>query len=262
MDRASSMAAPSETPGLCPDWVLTSSNVHVARDRAWFSTYTPFPTFVTQYILTGRKEVAGIGDVHLPVKLFPKRSGPKAHGTLHLRNVLHMPKGICNIIGGPYAGGYSGGTFGGLEGDTVITGEDGRRVGCFVGLFPKVLKLSGPPIGPVVGPSMLESGVSYMLSVIWPDSERQRWAAAQAGRLGLDHSTNQEASDGGKGKDRAEAAPSAPYTEKEKGWLKRFWGGEFEFLAAYGLSIYDEEDRDEGRSIVRAMMSKDEEANL
>jgi hypothetical protein len=60
--------------------------------------------------------------------------------------------------------------------------------------------------------------------------------------LGLDNGTNRELSDGGKGK--AEAAPSPPYTDEEKGWLKREWGGEFKFLAAYGLSIYKDEDRE------------------
>ena len=64
--------------------------------------------------------------------------------------------------------------------------------------------------------------------------------------------------DGGKGKDKAEAAPSAPYTEEEKGWLKREWRGDFKFLAAYGLSIYKDEDRDEGRRMARAMMEVDE----
>ncbi|KAL8388806.1 hypothetical protein RB595_008944 [Gaeumannomyces hyphopodioides] len=257
------MATPSETPGLCPDWVLaTGSNVHVARDRAWFSTYTPFPTFVTSFISTNPIEAVGIGDVHLPVKLFPKRSGPDAHGTLHLRNVLHMPTGICNLVGGLNTGDYSRALLGGLEGcSAAIEAQDGRRLGYFVGL-PAVLKLSGPPVGPVVGPSMLEPGKPYMLSVIWPDSERERWAAAQAGRSGSDDGTNQEVSDGGKVKDEAEAAPSASYTKEEKDWLKRGWGGEFKFLAAYGLSIYKDEDRDEGRRIVRAMMEHDEDTNM
>jgi hypothetical protein len=68
-------------------------------------------------------------------------------------------------------------------------------------------------------------------------------------------------SDGGKGKAKAEAAPSAPYTEEEKGWLKREWGDEFKFLTTYGLSIYKDEDRDEGRRIVRAMMEVDEDGD-
>ncbi|KAL8294586.1 hypothetical protein RB597_007782 [Gaeumannomyces tritici] len=266
------MANPNETPGLCPDWALISSNVHVARDRAWFSTYTPFPT-----ILEGGLEVVGIGDVHLPVKLFPKRSGPEAHGMLHLRDVLHAPTIICNIVGDGFTGDHD--MTSRSRDETVITAHDGRRLGCFLGPSPLVLQLSGPPIGPVVGPSTLEPGVAYMLSVFWPDSERQRWAAAQTGRLGsgsdknLAYSlsvfcpihlgsgsdTNQEGTDFGKGKDKAEDAPSAPYTAEEKAWLKREWGSEFKLLRTYGLSIYKDEDREEGKVIARAMMEYDEE---
>ena len=68
-------------------------------------------------------------------------------------------------------------------------------------------------------------------------------------------------SDGGKGKDKVDAALSAPYTEKEKGWLKREWGGELKLLAAYGLSIYKDEDRDEGRRMARAVMEVDQDGD-
>ncbi|KAK0655096.1 hypothetical protein B0T16DRAFT_318492, partial [Cercophora newfieldiana] len=50
---------------------------------------------------------------------------------------------------------------------------------------------------------------------------------------------------------------AAPYTAEEKQWLNRHFGGEFKFLMAYGLSIYKEEDREEGRHIVRAMMANE-----
>jgi hypothetical protein len=48
-----------------------------------------------------------------------------------------------------------------------------------------------------------------------------------------------------------------PYTTAEKNWLNVHWGGEFQFLQAYQLSIYDEDDREEGRRIVRAFMAQD-----
>ncbi|KAK4148887.1 hypothetical protein C8A00DRAFT_38523 [Chaetomidium leptoderma] len=250
------MATPGTAPGLCPDWVLASgSNVHVARDRAWFSTYMPFPTFATHNIKSSPQPALGIGDVHLPVKLFPKRSGPGAHGTLHLRNVLHVPTSVCNSVGYPGTGDYFDIVFKlGDDGkDAAITAQDGRRLGYFVSRGLWVLKLSGPPIGPVVGPSSISKPGTYHVI--------NRWAAVQAGRLGLDHGTNQEVSDGGKGKYKVDAALSAPYTEEEKGWLKREWGGEFKFLTAYGLNIYKDEDRDEGRRVARAMMEVDEDGN-
>lgn len=48
------------------------------------------------------------------------------------------------------------------------------------------------------------------------------------------------------------------YTGTEKQWLKKNWGSEFKFLQAYGLKIYNDEDREEGRAIVRAFMEHDE----
>ncbi len=50
-----------------------------------------------------------------------------------------------------------------------------------------------------------------------------------------------------------------PHTPAEKAWLKKHWKGEFHFLRAYQLSIYEEEDRAEGRAILHAMMEDEEE---
>lgn len=47
------------------------------------------------------------------------------------------------------------------------------------------------------------------------------------------------------------------YTTSEKAWLKVAFGGEFKFLRMFGLSIYDEEDREEGRSIARGFVAQD-----
>ena len=50
-----------------------------------------------------------------------------------------------------------------------------------------------------------------------------------------------------------------PISQAEKQWLKDKFGGEFKFLRDYGLSIYKEEDREEGRQIMRDMMEADED---
>ena len=50
---------------------------------------------------------------------------------------------------------------------------------------------------------------------------------------------------------------SPPYTAKEKRWLKKNFGGEFRFLRMYALSIYDEDEREEGRAIARGFMEHD-----
>jgi hypothetical protein len=48
---------------------------------------------------------------------------------------------------------------------------------------------------------------------------------------------------------------TASYTAAKKQWLKDEWRDEFHFLRAYRLSIYKDEDREEGRAIVRAFIS-------
>ncbi|KAI9692669.1 MAG: hypothetical protein M1820_009463 [Bogoriella megaspora] len=53
--------------------------------------------------------------------------------------------------------------------------------------------------------------------------------------------------------------PLPPLTSEERQWLKRYYGSEFHFLASYGLSIYKDEAREEGRTILKALMSADDE---
>lgn len=68
---------------------------------------------------------------------------------------------------------------------------------------------------------------------------------------------------GGGGEDKSGAEKtdvgSKSYTEEEKAWLKEHWGDEFRFLRAYGYSIYKEDEREEGRALMRAFMEEDGE---
>lgn len=48
-----------------------------------------------------------------------------------------------------------------------------------------------------------------------------------------------------------------PLTTEQRDWLKQNWGNEFKFLQAYGLSICKDEDRLEGREIMRAFIEAD-----
>ncbi|EGP89719.1 uncharacterized protein MYCGRDRAFT_31119, partial [Zymoseptoria tritici IPO323] len=45
-----------------------------------------------------------------------------------------------------------------------------------------------------------------------------------------------------------------PLTDAESSFLKDSYGNEFKFLRAYGLSIYDNEKRAEGRSILKGFI--------
>ena len=49
------------------------------------------------------------------------------------------------------------------------------------------------------------------------------------------------------------------YNPAEKAYVKENFKSEFHMLRDYGLSIYKEEDREEGRQIARGFMKQDEE---
>lgn len=101
------------------------------------------------------------------------------------------------------------------------------------------LRLSGPPLGPRLGPSKFEPDKAYWLRVTWPDSERARWEA-RGQQTEADTKKHQWIG-------------QQPYNAEEKQWLKKHYEGEFKFLIAHGLSIYKKEDRAEGRAIMRML---------
>ncbi|OJD17249.1 hypothetical protein AJ78_02631 [Emergomyces pasteurianus Ep9510] len=224
----------------CPDWVFaTCSNVHVAKDRAWFASYTPFKTELGDAygMLEKPIPVLGIGTVELVTKRSPNKTGPDSRATLHLKKVLHAPTITCNIIGLPIFDDYDV-TCGG-ETSPVSAGSIADKEGRCVAYFDRRKRLMqvrpcGPPYGPPLGLTAFKKEVHYMINALWPDSEQRRWRDHQA---------------------KIKAVVENPgYTSEEKAWLKKHFRGEFYFLRMFCLSIYKEEDREEGRRIVRAMM--------
>ncbi|KAK4163788.1 zinc-binding domain-containing protein [Cladorrhinum sp. PSN259] len=174
-----SMLTQGNMPSLpCPDWVLSSSNVHVARDRSWFGNdYVAFRSHLADGLV-----IEGVGSVTLSVKRSPTGTGRSNHTTLLLTNVLHVPGAICNILG-----------LHEYELDvnfqeplkSSIQDQSGQRLACFrevkgTGLL--ALRLSGPPHGPQVGPSSLSAiGLNTNAIVaVWPEAEKQIWASYQA----------------------------------------------------------------------------------
>jgi hypothetical protein len=109
---------------------------------------------------------------------------------------------------------------------------------------------------------LAEPNTAYVIRATWPDSERAKYenhrkAAIAAAKLPATHANPAST---------ASAAPLAtasapPLTAEEKDWLKHKsgFGDEFQFLRAHGLSIYKEEDREEGRRIIRAFKIRDDE---
>ncbi|KAJ5550208.1 hypothetical protein N7461_004906 [Penicillium sp. DV-2018c] len=193
-------------------------------------------------MMGNRLEVIGVGTVNLPTKISPTANGPDSHGVLPLNNVLHAPSALCNILGAPLMDDHDVS----LRPDSasrgsIVNSTDRRPVAYFKPRDESVLfevRLSDPPVGPRVGPSPFEPDVAYMIHALWPSSEWQRFEALQASR-------------------QAQATASEALTPAEKQWLKKHYGNEFKFLRSHGLSIYKDEDREEGRSILRAFMSDD-----
>lgn len=148
-----------------------------------------------------------------------------------------------------------------------IADKDGKQIAYF---NPKKVlfqvKLSGPPIGPVTGPSVLKEDGMYLINVHWSDEEKAKWDEYNLAKemSSMTVTAAKQTSNTSKGKAKAEAKASTkknavdpPYTNEEKAWLQKYSGGEFKFLQNLGLSIYKDEDRVEGRAITRALMRED-----
>ena len=133
-------------------------------------------------VLKDGLRVEGIGTVELPTKRTPSSSGPNGHTTLRLTNVLHVPGAVCNILGSPVAYEYNLSTNFQIPSKGSIRNQDGQSLAYFRSVSPSGLlavRLSGPPIGPEVGPSPL-SGGSYYINASWSKAEQQKWTAHRA----------------------------------------------------------------------------------
>lgn len=179
----------------------------------------------------------------------PAQTGPKSHRIFRLKNVLHVPRAFCNIIGNHILRGYGiRELFSKDPSDNpscIISVSDGRPLAYY---FKSIntsgpadlweIQLSKPPIGLEVGPSPFRQSEVYLLNASWPDSEREKITALLVFR-------------------QAQATSSAPLTLTERAWLKKHYGSEFKFLVVHWLNIFKDEHREEGRAILRALMSKE-----
>ncbi|KAF7531157.1 hypothetical protein G7054_g9152 [Neopestalotiopsis clavispora] len=224
-----------ELTGLSSDWAFHPKSTHICNDKRWFKTLKLFPTHVLQVIFTTPKiQAEGVGTVDLPVKRAPHRGGRHAHYVLRLENVIYAPGLGLNILGD--------------------LGEDKWEQVCFMRKIGShklpLVRLSKPPRGPVTAPTRFnERSVYHCIRFIWPEPERIRFEKRQAAVAAVIQ------------KSEPGVDPGGDYTTEEKAWLKKHWGNEHKFLQAFGLSIYKEDEREEGRAIVRDLMQPDENEN-
>ena len=220
------------------DWVFSNtSDVHVATNRDWFTSFTPFETTFGHIYNDAQFKAAGVGTVELKLKLYnTKRSGQKNSRIITLYNVLYVPEYISNVFG------LSGGSnpevnFSISPNGAVLTDQNGARAGLMDKTISLHLRLHGQPSGI----SSLDPNKAYLINARWPATERARWESFKAGQ---------------KIESVVAANEDGPYTTEEKAWLKKHYRGEFNFLRCFGLSIYKEDDRAEGRGIARALMEE------
>ncbi|KAF4985819.1 hypothetical protein FDECE_16292 [Fusarium decemcellulare] len=226
---------------LPPSRVLTNYRLSVAKDRSWFGDdYVVFRSSI-DYATPNETFVAGVigvGSVLLKTKRFAAKGGKNCHGEILLKNVVHAPASICNIIGQNISDDYEVDTNSpGKASAGTIKDKDGNQVAHFKPPFGKssllLVGLSGPPIGLEVGPSPLEAFVTYNICVSWPEEERTRFNLYEATRTG------------------GEYIGKAPLTDEERKFLDKNYGGEEQWLTREKLSTSDE-DREVGRQRLRS----------
>ncbi|KAL8836244.1 MAG: hypothetical protein Q9170_002988 [Blastenia crenularia] len=234
---------PPSKPAYDVDWVFSNnSNVHVANHRDWYVSYTPFATTFGDFCTNGPgAPVLGVGVVASPTKTHPTRAGAAYQGTIILRDVLYAPSVCCNILGGPILD-DNGVKLGGRP--SKITTKTGVCIGLLDRNHLYRLRLQGQS----AKQTSLEAGTPYAIYANWPSSERASWEAFQANRSSKGHTRS-----------NTEDSAGSQLADVEKKWLKDHYGGEFKFLRAYSLSIYKDEDREEGRRMLRAMMTEESE---
>lgn len=162
-----------------------------------------------------------------------------------------MPDYLCNIIGQPLMStdGYNATLGLGTKSCGTIKDSQGKNVAYFDPKSPLfAIKVRCPPNGPTLGPHALKKDVLYVLGCRWDAAEKRKWQEFKA-RNGIFTSGQNAAS----------------YTAEETAFLKKNYGSEFHFLIQHGLRIHVQEDREEGRAILRAVMregemSEDEES--
>ncbi|KAK3616936.1 hypothetical protein LTR56_025618 [Elasticomyces elasticus] len=159
------------------DWIWSStSNVHIANHRDWFTTFTPFSSIITDCSGTSHA-IEGIGDVTLEVRRMvgaaAKAAKNKAmvNSTIVLRDVLYVPTFTCNVLGEPVRQDYDVS----IGVDKLLTDKNtGRGVGLLerneAGLTKMILK------GQAKGLSSMNKDESGEISATWSDGERKKWS--------------------------------------------------------------------------------------
>lgn len=219
------------------DWVLSNtSNVHVADDRAWFTSYTPFRSKFSR--MPGAEpsvEVHGVGTVAIPTRIHHQGKSHKPSREVILHNVLHAPGHFVNI----FAMSMEPDLDVSLSCDVKPILESGTNKVLGLVVFNKLWRLWLKGQTQNQSSLDLKNGM-YYIHATWPEEEIKKYNTFLA------ESKTEHAS-------KSDHEP--PLTAIEKKFLNKHFGSQFGFLLSYGLSPHRKGDPEEGRRILRALMS-------
>ncbi|CAK1356793.1 hypothetical protein CB0940_11999 [Cercospora beticola] len=227
------------------DWLwISKADAHVANHRDWFTTFKPIKSYIGD-TYRGENEVLGIGDVELSVKVRENRTGPKSKRTLVLKDVLYVPKMICNIIGRPILDEYDVNTDSDKKRGELRHKATGAAAGIFdcPGLSMDLQRLR------LVGLSATQTSLDpnpytlYLISVDWNDEKRAKWMP-------------QTNSEGSKRSEEPEK-PRSGVTEELKAWFEVWYGNTFNI--SWGFKLENDEQRAEERETSKADREMEEE---
>ncbi|OQE22134.1 hypothetical protein PENFLA_c013G04949 [Penicillium flavigenum] len=220
---ASMPVRPDRPPPPCPSWVFSDkSDTHVAKDR-W-----------------GRAEVIGMGTVDLATMSPRTQTDPGSPSTLRLKNVLHAPAALCNIIGKPVTEDYTviRGTTDSDHPGFIVKNTNGNIVAYFK---PKdqgpdlyQVQLGEPPLGHEFGISPLCPNGNYLIHAFFSQRERHRFVILKFSGL-------------------IRASGVEPFTPTEKKWFGKNRMSEKAIRVAYGLDPNRKEHQEECRAIMRIL---------
>ncbi|KAH9885335.1 hypothetical protein F4778DRAFT_761142 [Xylariomycetidae sp. FL2044] len=241
--------------------------------------------------------VLGIGVVELPVKKSPHSSGSGGHTTLRLTNVLHIPSLDCNIIGGPVLKQYIVTLSCGATSQGGDAESRGRHLAFFDPLHDThVCTLGSSPEGHSVESHAVFGADLDTILPLWPNPERVRWEQNMPKHGQQDEVTKKDEHDTRESEHDSvsesksyhsdwsltftlgqvcdaidqychepdsrtldELLPTADdqFDSEELDYIERNWDSAEDFMAMYGLRVYNDEDCEMARELVRGFMDDD-----